>query len=159
VACHSTDRVGGFVASIVLRNSTGILRNGSGICCYDFLSSVNVAASGTPDWFVYFVSFGTRANNLSASSAVYSFPSTRVYYSGVTSVYHRSTLTLSLVSGVLTWTLNVNVTSSGSWYSNNGSVDWYGTKTGIDPKGTYNQSSVATTGPQSGTYPASASVS
>lgn len=143
----------------VLRNSTGILRNGSGICCYDFPSSVNVSAIGTPDWFIYSVSFGTRANNLSASSAVYSFPSTRVYRDAFASVYHASDLTLSLVSGVLTWTLHVNVTCSSSFTINNGAVDWYGTKTGIDPKGTYNQSSVTITGPNIGTYPASASVS
>jgi hypothetical protein len=147
------------MARVVLRNGSGILRNGSGVCCYDFPSSVNVAAIGTPDWFIYQVNFGTRANALSESSAVYSFPSTRVYNSAFASVYHSSNLTLSLVNGVLTWSLNVYVRSSSVFTMNNGSVDWYGTKTGIDPKGTYNQSSVVTTGPQIGTYPASASVS
>jgi hypothetical protein len=153
----------------VLRTSTGILRTSSGIRCYDFTSSVNVSAIGTPDWWIFNnPSYGTKTNNLTSSStAIYEYPYTfmseRRFFVGfqytIVHVFHQSSLVLSLIDGVLTWTLYVKVTCSSFYYNYMGSVEWWGTKTGIDPKGTYTQSNVVLTGAQVGTYPASASVS
>ncbi len=157
----------------VLRTGTEILRTSSGICCYDFPASVNVAANGSPDWWVY-LSGGAWGAHTHATNYVndpilgYEYPYTKVYASGAytyTQIYHQSTMTLALVSGILTWTLYVKVHSTGrygSYYyypSHVGTVEWWGTKTGIDPRGTYNQSSVVTTGPVIGEYPSSATVS